>query len=41
MIMNKVTDKVIGELYVGNYYFPGFAGLGYLIRYNEPLMKLD
>ena len=35
MIMSKVMDKAIGELYTGSYYFPYFVGLGYLIRYNE------
>ena len=33
--MNKVTDKAIGELYTGSFYFPYFVGVGYLIRYNE------
>ena len=33
--MNKVTDKAIGELYTGSYFFPWFVGVGYLIRYNE------
>ena len=33
--MDKVTDKAIGELYTGRYYFPYFVGVGYLIRYNE------
>ena len=33
--MNKVTDKVIGELYIGNCCLPDFVGLGYFIEYRE------
>lgn len=33
--MNKVTDRIIGELYVGSWHLPDFVGLGYFIEYRE------
>lgn len=35
MSMNKVTDRIIGELYVGSWHLPDFVGLGYFIEYRE------
>ena len=37
MIMNRVMDKIIGELYAGSCRLDDFIGLGCLIKYNEPI----